>query len=401
MYEREYVMERPRAKRSFAKTAALVCLAAAVGGFSLGAGSALGSALFSRVDGNSTIMGELANNNGWEAAAVQPVNFSNNAGVAGKSAVDIFRAASDSVVSINVTARTQVFNRMVDRPQAGSGIIFDEDDERIFILTNAHVIAAANAATVSVDDTVQVAAHYMGSCVQSDIAVIYVSKEALQEAGVRHYTVAEFADSDKVQIGEVVLAIGNALGEGKTATKGIISSTAREITIERTPLTMLQTDAAINPGNSGGPLVNDRGQVLGITTAKLSSALVEGTGFAIPSNEAKEIAREIMNLNRDGRTFLGITGQSITEEMLEIYNFPAQGVFVVHVSGDSAAHSAGLMEGDLIVGFRGEKVSTIEELISMILASDIGETVSIYIYRGNQPMQMEATLQNAARNTRF
>ncbi len=295
---------------------------------------------------------------------------------------DVYKAVSQSVVSINVkSTAVTMFNRLVESQQAGSGIIFKQDGDKIYIMTNYHVINGAKEATISLDDTVQVSANYVGGNESNDIAVISVNKSDIEKAGIKNYAVAEFDDSDKIEIGNFVIAIGNAMGEGKSATFGIISAVNKEINIENQLLSVIQTDAAINPGNSGGALVNTDGKVIGINTAKFSSMGIEGMGYAIPSNIVNQIVDEIMGQKRVEAPYLGVEARTITEQIKEVYNFPQLGVYVNSVVPGSSAEEGGLNQGDIITAINGKPIITSEELINVINSSKVGDTLKITVLR--------------------
>ena len=317
------------------------------------------------------------------------------------AAVNAIRKASDSVVSINTTTvRRDLFNRPIIRPGAGSGIISAENDEYIFIITNHHVIENAERVEISIDDYISVAAHPVGSDRESDIAVIRVAKADLHSAGVTNYKIAVFGDASLLEIGQTVIAMGNAMGEGQSATMGIVSAKGRMIpTVNNVFVETIQTDAAINGGNSGGALLNLRGEVIGVNTAKLRGVGIEGIGFAIPSNSVKEIFAEIMERTNVQRPFLGILGMTIDEYSIERHNLPAMGVFVGEVSQDSGAWAAGMRVGDIITSFAGYEILTLERLLELIPVQEIGAVVEVTIVRpagaGSEEILLEVEIRDA------
>ncbi len=309
---------------------------------------------------------------------------------------DVVKKVSNSVVSINMEAiQRDMFNRNRPITGAGSGIIFKEDEEKVYIITNYHVIDGATKATISIDDDKQANAKYVGGDSRSDLAVIYVTKEELKNAGIDNYTVATLGDSEKLEIGESVIAIGNALGEGKSVTLGIISAKDKTINVSRNSINVIQTDAAINEGNSGGALINSKGEVIGINTAKFSNVGVEGMGYSIPINDAISIIEQLMTNGSIKKAYLGIEGYTVTPEFLEMYQYPntdIKGAFIKSVVPNSPAHAAGLLSGDIIVGFADKKITSFEELSEAISTFTIGETAKIYVYRGVEPVVVEATI---------
>lgn len=316
------------------------------------------------------------------------------------SASSIFKEVGDSVVNISTKASSGFFSQQLQDLGSGSGIIYKVDGDKVYILTNNHVIEGATYVTISVTGQEQVEASLVGTDPSSDLAVLSVSKQAMTKSGIQNVTVAEFADSDTVEVGDFVYPIGNALGMGKTMTQGMISAQNKKINIDGKNLTVIQTDAAINPGNSGGALMNTDGQVVGINTAKLSSSAIEGIGYAIPSNVAKGIADEIINNGYVKRPYFGIMGTTITENTKRIYGINVDGVIVVEVEKESNAEKAGLTPGDIITSFNGQKIASVDDLSSAINGCKIGDTVSFDIIRqGNKQVTLSVTL--AETNTSF
>ena len=234
-------------------------------------------------------------------------------------------------------------------------------------------------------------AQIVGYDLQTDLAVLKIDATGL--------TPAEFGDSNDLQVGELVVAIGNPLGFELfgTTTCGIVSALNREVTINDKEMTLIQTDAAINSGNSGGPLLNGYGQVIGINSAKMGStygsASVEGLGFAIPISDAKDIINDLINYGYvAGRPQLGITGVDVTEAEAQRFNLP-QGVYVYNVSENSAAYEAGIRQGDIITAIEGTTISTMEELNEIKNGYNAGDTVKISIYRSGGSIDLDLTLQ--------
>ena len=395
-------------KTSFKAKAILTCVAVVLGCATLGIGLSLGGALAKRImpdqqtsaAANSESTASQANVSTYSQPQVQ---YSPSQLASGSTDVaGIVKNVSEAVVSINLTVSVQdFFNQTSEQPGAGSGIIFSEDGDKVYIATNDHVVQDADKVTVSLDDKTQIDAHFVGSDSQSDLAVIYVSKADLDNAGVA-YKVANFGDSSQLQVGDPVVAIGNAMGEGKTATSGIVSAINKQITIDGKTLDVIQTDAAINPGNSGGALADSQGEVIGINTAKLSSSNVEGMGYSIPSNIAKSILDDLKANGSVKKPYLGIQGMTITTDMMNMYNLPSVGVYVDTVTDGGAAQQAGIQPTDIIVGFNDKKITTIDELQAAIAASNVGDKATIYIYRqGTHPMQFEVTLANLNSDAKF
>lgn len=202
--------------------------------------------------------------------------------------------------------------------------------------------------------------------------------------------VAEFGDSDSTQVGDTVIAIGNALGQGNTATKGIISVGAKEVNINGKKLTVLQTDAAINPGNSGGALVNQKGQVIGINTAKIALTSVEGVGYSIASNVAESLIEQLMNTT-DSAT-LGVSVVTITDEMAQYYNLPTAGVMVQEVVQGGSAAQSGIKQNDIITSFNGQPTFTNDQLVSLVKKTKVGDTVNVKLIRNGQTLDVKVKM---------
>ena len=279
---------------------------------------------------------------------------------------------------------------------AGSGIVMTSDG---YIITNAHVIydteseyqmGKATSVTVIMGENhdEEYEAEIVGYDIQTDLAVLKIDAEDLMPA--------EFGNSDDLQVGELVVAIGNPLGFELygTTTCGIVSAKNREVQLEDRTMTLIQTDAAINAGNSGGMLLNAYGQVIGINSMKMSAsygeASVEGLGFAIPINDAAEIIHSLIeNGYVTGRPQLGITGATVSEEQAAFYQMP-QGVYVY-----SATESTGLQEGDVITAIDGVEITTMDELNAQKNLHKAGETVTLRINRGGEIKTVQVTLQES------
>jgi serine protease Do len=309
---------------------------------------------------------------------------------------DIIPQVKDAVVSISVLASS---NRMfgMDTPGSGSGFIFFQDEEYVYIATNSHVIEGATTITVSLDDNENVPAHVVGRDPASDLAVLAVSKEELLEKGVPH-TVATFGDSDAMRMGDTVLAIGNAMGEGQTVTKGIVSALDLTITVgdagmrNRVTLDVMQTDAAVNRGNSGGPLLNQYGEVIGIVTAKMMGTDIEGMGYAIPINEASLILHELKETGAIRQPFIGISYDEISEFLSRLFNLPYTGLIILQIIPDSPAESAGLMVDDIIIYFNDVRTIVTEDLIAELQNVRPGDEVEIIVFRGGERVNLDLTL---------
>ncbi len=395
--------EKPKKKKNnFMKNTAAICLVTVLGGtsfgFGLGASGMLPNKNMERQIASQieqSLQGEFSmgsnNISGITNVATKMAAIQSSP----NSVVDVIKTAANSVVSINVsgTARN-IFNQVARVASAGSGIIIGEDETKLYIATNNHVIEGANSVTISLDDTSQVKANYVGSEYQSDLAVISVTKTAMKAAGISDYKIATIGNSKGIEVGEIVVAIGNAAGEGKTATMGIISAKNKTLAVDDRTLSVIQTDAAINPGNSGGALVNASGQIVGINTAKLSETGIEGMGYAIPIDKAKITIDQLIKNGTVTKPYLGIQGVDIDDQIKEAYQFPSIGVYVDSVLSGSGAEDGGLKAGDIIVGFGKTKINKMDDLTKALTLSKASDKVTIYAYRGSSPITLEVTLKD-------
>ncbi len=301
---------------------------------------------------------------------------------------EINEKAGPTVVSIINKASVSSNNYLQQQTvevSSGSGVIITEDG---YIVTNNHVIEGASELQVTTIGGQTFTATVVGADEQTDLAVIKVdSDEALPYA--------EFGDSSELQVGDLAVAIGNPLRQelAGTVTAGIISAINRTLVIDGKQMTMLQTDAAINPGNSGGALLNNRGQLIGINTAKSQGYDIEGLGFAIPINEAKPIIESIMeNGYVTGRPVIGLLGQTVTAEMARVNGIP-EGVYVSYVYSLSAAERAGIQVGDVIVQCEGQDVETIDDINKIRDEHNPGDQITMTVDRSGQRIDLTLTLQ--------
>lgn len=300
--------------------------------------------------------------------------------------VSVIAKVKPSVVAINTEVITyDIFNQPFTQEGAGSGWIIDENG---YIVTNNHVIEGANTITVTLADGRTFPASVVGADAFTDLAVLKINAQNL--------TKVSWGDSSKLRIGDWVVAIGNSLGLGISATKGIVSSLEVSIpsSTGQTLYDLIQTDAAINPGNSGGPLVNMAGEVVGITSVKISMVGVEGMGWAISTKVAMPIIEELINRGYVVRPWLGIVVQDVTQYLVLVNNLAVEkGSFVTYVKpGSPADKEAGLKAGDVIVSFNGKEIANTEELLQTLRSSKIGQTVEIIFWRGNTKNTTYATL---------
>ena len=304
------------------------------------------------------------------------------------SDAEVYAANVNSVVSINVTGTsgTNFFGQPVQTASAGSGFVLTKDG---YIVTNYHVVKDADTVKVTMYNGDEYDAKYVGGDEDYDIAVIKVEAADLQPVTL--------GNSDNLNVGDHVLAVGNPLGELTfSMSGGMVSCVNRAINVDGTPFNMIQTDASINPGNSGGPLFNQYGEVVGIVSAKYSSyssESVEGLGFAIPINDVIAMIQDIMtNGYVTNKPYLGITGGTMTSQMAAQYRYDVtEGVFVYSVEEGSAAAQAGLKMGDVILKVDDTEIESMEDLTAVKKQYSAGDTVSLTIYREGQETTVELT----------
>ena len=352
-------------KKSIAIGLAGVLLCGGSLGYCLGLGLNTSKALTDAVTGGfsfSNNKAEESEDSGVDASPAVNLTASED------SIVKVIDGVKNSVVNISIKAQSAAdwFGQVYESEGSGSGVIYKVDGDTIYIVTNNHVVEDANSVAISITGNEQVNAKLVGKDATSDLAVISVSKKDLAAAGVNDVTAAKFGSSDNMEVGENVIAIGNALGQGKTSTLGIISAQNKEINIDGKKLTVIQTDAAINPGNSGGALINTAGEVIGINTAKLSSSAVEGIGYAIPMSAAQSIIDTLMQNGTVDKPYLGISGYTIDDNFERIYGIDIPGIFVYSIESGSAAEKAGLQVSDIITAIDGKAVSDVDALSKAI-----------------------------------
>jgi serine protease Do len=304
------------------------------------------------------------------------------------SIADVVALVKPSVVAINIKyTGYDIFNRPYEQQGAGSGWIIDEDG---LIVTNNHVVAGADSITVTLDDgrTFSVDTTKVATDALTDLAVFRIDTNNLPAVAV--------GNSENLRVGDWVVAIGNALGEGISATDGIVSRKGVSITDDTglTRYNLIQTNAAINPGNSGGPLVDMAGEVIGITNAKISAVGVEGMGYAISSQEAMPIIEQLVQTGYVIRPFLGVQNLLTVDQTVAAYYGLGveQGALVRGVLADGPADLAGLEAGDIITGFNGQEIADVNELLQALYACQIGQTVEITFWRGDSQQTAQVTL---------
>ncbi len=339
----------------------------------------------------------------------------------------VAQASMPSVVAITTVSVQEIpsffgySSRQYKSASTGSGIIVGDNDDELLIATNNHVVdgattlsvcfigddvANAETETVNAGDNGDlnvedaVSAKIKGTDADNDLAVVAVKKSDIPEDTLNQIKIAQIGSSDDLAVGQQVVAIGNALGYGQSVTSGWISALNRTIsTDDGTNSTgLIQTDAAINPGNSGGALLNMKGELIGINSAKYADSAVEGMGYAIPISKAKPTLEELMNretrekVDSSKKGYLGVSLASLTTEAIEMYNMPT-GAFVRNVEDDSPAQEAGICKGDIIVKFDGQKVSDGDDLLDKLQYYKSGEKIEAVIARATNGEYEENTVE--------
>lgn len=312
----------------------------------------------------------------------------------------IVKSAMPSIVSITNKSVQEVQNyfsrfgygymqpQLEETESCGSGIIIGKNDTELLIVTNYHVIEDADTLSASFIDNQVYEAVAKGTNPENDLAVIAVPLESISDDTMNQIAIAAIGDSDEMNVGEQVVAIGNALGYGQSVTTGIVSALNRSISSETgnesESLTYIQTDAAINPGNSGGALLNMKGEVIGINSAKLSSTEIEGMGYAIPTSRASDIIERLMNqttrtkVDASEQGTIGIQGIDVTSEIQTAYQIP-QGIYISKITSGSAAEAAGIRPGSVLTTFDGQTISGVTALQELLQYYKAGESVELLL----------------------
>ena len=367
--------EPPRKKRGIGKKVLAGVLALVlVAAVSFGGGFA--GYLVASKNGGQTVMYQAAS--GGSATSTSST---------GGSLSDVASAVTPSVVVVT-TEQIVTDNYFWGGQQvlsgAGSGVVLTADG---YIVTNYHVVQGAQQITVTLADDSSYTATVVGSDQQSDIALLKIEATGL--------TPAVLGDSNSVQVGEVVIAVGNPMGTlGGTVTDGIVSALNRDITVEGNQMTLMQTSAAISPGNSGGGLFNTNGELIAIVNAKYSDEDAEGLGFAIPVNTVKTVVQDLLeNGYVTGRPALGITVITVSDVQTAMkYGVSSLGVYVNSVDEGSGAAAAGMKAGDRIVSIGTQLVETTDDVTNALKAYNVGDVVEVQVDRSRELITLQVTL---------
>lgn len=393
--------ETPKQKknRKVPKPVKLVCAGVAFGlvaSVTFQTGNYVGTKVF----GTTTTNGKTAKT----AQTVNGAKLTTSSSSTGTSDIaTIAKNAMPSIVSITNMSVQEVQSffggtQQQESTSVGSGIIIGQTDSELLILTNNHVVEGNEKLTVSFVDNESVEANVKGTDSTKDLAVVAVKISDVKDSTMDEIAVATMGDSSKLEVGEQVIAIGNALGYGQSVTSGIVSATERTLDGYEGG-TLIQTDAAINPGNSGGALLNSNGEVIGINTAKVATDSVEGMGYAIPISDASDTIQNLMNqetktkVSEAEQGYLGIQGVDVSDESAKMYNMPT-GVYISDVVKNGGAQQAGLTKGSVITGLEGTTISDKNSLKEQLQYYRVGDKVKVTVQvPGNNGEYTEKTVE--------
>ena len=390
---------KPKKNRKVPKPVKLVCAGVAFGlvaSVTFQTGNYVGTKVF----GTTTTNGKTAKT----AQTVDGAKLTTSSSSTGTSDVaTIAKNAMPSIVSITNMSVQEVQSffggtQQQESTSVGSGIIIGQTDSELLILTNNHVVEGNEKLTVSFVDNESVEANVKGTDSTKDLAVVAVKISDVKDSTMDEIAVATMGDSSKLEVGEQVVAIGNALGYGQSVTSGIVSATERTLDGYEGG-TLIQTDAAINPGNSGGALLNSNGEVIGINTAKVATDSVEGMGYAIPISDASDTIQNLMNqetktkVSEAEQGYLGIQGVDVSDESAKMYNMPT-GVYISDVVKNGGAQQAGLTKGSVITGLEGTTISDMNSLKEQLQYYRVGDKVKVTVQvTGNNGEYTEKTVE--------
>ena len=381
---------------------AAICAAIIIGGGSFYAGVSYydhsgGSAGQSTSSGSSAVV-----------ANANTVSVSSDDTEINNTVTTVVENAMPSMVAISTVSEEEVdefygyfyrffdedFDNTYEVQASGSGIIISQNSEELLIVTNNHVIDGATEISVEFIDGKSYPATIRGTAPANDLAVISIKLSDIDSDSLSAIKVATLGDSDKLKLGESAIAIGNALGYGQSVTVGYISAKERTVQLDDKTMTLLQTDAAINPGNSGGALLNIKGEVIGINSAKYSDTTVEGTGYAIPISDALPIITELMNstyVPDEEKPYLGIAGDAVPTSYQERFGWP-EGVYVSQIVSGSPAELAGLKSGDIITAIDGAEVKSMDDIQTILGEHSVGDQIKLSVTRTSRGKTEEGEL---------
>ena len=396
-------------KRKKSNPMALVLVAALLIGGSASGGVYLGNMLSAKqavINQTATKTDTVEKKENKNTVTLATTSDSENSVTATNSDVSgVVENVMPSIVSINNvydTVTTNIFGQSYKSQSggSGSGIIIGQNDEEVLIVSNNHVTKSESNAqnqkiTVTFNDETTAEATIKGADSGADLSVLSVKMSDIKKDTLSKIKVATVGDSSKMKVGQMVIAIGNALGYGQSTTVGYVSALNREIADEDFTMKLIQTDAAINPGNSGGALLNAKGEVIGINSVKYASEKVEGMGFAIPISTALPIINDLMNreeIAENEQSYLGIMGRDVTKNYNQIYGIPI-GVYITDTTKGSPADKAGLKMGNVITGFNGTTIKTMAELQAKLATVKAGTVVKLTIMQYDNGQYVEKEVQ--------
>ena len=413
------VSKKQKKKKNFGRTIAkTVCIALVFGvvaGAAFQGTNFVGQKLFGDKVTAPVSQDASADTAAPEVGTVQPQTGNSGSEDSAASVSAIVKQCMPSLVAITNVSVKEVQNywgfgwysqpQQQESTSTGTGIIIGQNDSELLIVTNNHVITGATNLSVvfSVDEgkdgTTPVEAQIKGSDATKDVGVIAVKLSDIPAETMSAIKTATIGDSSQMQVGDQVIAIGNALGYGQSVTKGIVSALDREVTLQNDDGStisnkLIQTDAAINPGNSGGALLNMKGEVIGINEAKLSSNYVEGMGYAIPISDVEGIIGDLQTrseVDSEKMGYLGVTCQDVTSDIAQQYDMP-EGVYLKSVVAGCAADKAGLKKGDILTRFDGMGVTTYDTLRDRLQYYEAGETVEVTVQSPENGSYVEKTV---------
>ena len=401
------VPKKKKGGKKFGLSVAAICAALIISGGSFYAG-----VTYYDKDKNPSGEEKISTSSNAVVANANPVSVSSDDSEISNTVTKVVDSAMPSMVAISTVSKEELdefygyfyrffdedFDNTYEVQASGSGIIISQNSDELLIATNNHVIDGATEITVEFIDGKSYNATVKGTAADNDLAVIAVKLSDIDSNTLSAIKVATLGDSTKLKLGESAIAIGNALGYGQSVTVGYISAKERTVQLSDKTMTLIQTDAAINPGNSGGALLNVKGEVIGINSAKYSDTSVEGTGYAIPISDALPIINDLMNstyVSDEEKPYLGIAGDSVPAAYQERFDWP-EGVYVSQITPGSPAELAGLKSGDIITAIDGSEVKSMTDIQAILEKHSVGDQINISVTRssrgGTESGEVTATL---------
>lgn len=400
MNEYMYTEEPKKNPSGFGRKLAKVVAIALV--FGLVAGAAF--------QGSYYLVGRFTGNGEEDAKVAQTSTGGQISGTAVSTATtvtdvsDIVENVMPAVVAVTNISYTEYHSffggtQTYESESAGSGFIISQDKDNLYIATNNHVVSGAESLTITFCDDEAVPGIVKGTDPSVDLAVVAVSWSDVSDKTKDVIKVATVGDSGSLTVGESAIVIGNALGYGQSVTTGVISAMEREVQLQdesgkTIKNKLIQTDAAVNPGNSGGALLNMKGEVVGVVSAKYSDTQVEGMGYAIPISSAKSIIETLINqevVSQEKASYFGIAGVDVTQDVSRQYDMPT-GVYVTRVAANSGASKAGIKKGDIITSFNGRSITSMEEISDIMQYISAGSEVDVVVAQAKNNYE-ETTLK--------